>query len=80
MTSMQQIDIIAKRARAAGMSYGQYIAQNPNVMPRPVDMSEYKICKTCGEPFLPPLKKDGQRSANAANCQSCIAKRKAGGK
>ena len=76
MTGMQQIQVLARRAREAGMSYGKYVALHADIMPRPQDMGEHRICKECGELFLPPLKKDGTRSERRRKCDACVEKKR----
>lgn len=73
MTSMDQIQIITEQARAAGMSYGHYVALNPDILPPPQEMSDWRKCKTCPEFFLPPLTKSGERS-RFTSCPACREK------
>ena len=63
MTTAEQIEYICKKARAAGMTYGQYVARYGSSMEIPNDLREYKICKTCKTPFLPNMLKSGQRKS-----------------
>ena len=72
--SMTQLERICAMARAAGMTYGQYIQKHGDTLPKPKKKSEEDLrkCKTCGEMFLPRVLKDGRLSPGQVNCQKCI--------
>lgn len=75
MTAMEQIAETLCKARAAGMSYGEYVRRNFPASPPTQANGNTRICRTCGKGFVPPTLKSGGISKNV-NCEECIAKKR----
>lgn len=72
MTAMEQIAEISCKARAAGMTYGEYVKMN---RPGFTAQQYTRICKTCGKGFVPPTLKNGGISRRV-NCDKCVEEKR----
>ena len=75
--SMTQLERICAMARAAGMTYGQYIQKHGAEIAKPKKKNhDLRQCKQCGELFMPRVLKDGRLSPRQTSCEKCIEKNK----
>ena len=75
MTAMEQIAEISCKARAMGITYGEYVKMNRPGFTAQTKKAQTRICQTCGEAFEPPTLKNGGISRRV-NCNRCVEEKR----